>query len=399
MITGDGTDTAVAIAKEVGILEDVKEGEETNNSSQTYNDISPHTDNDNSNNGIKAFDGREFFSFPPHRQLSLLRTGNLVFSRVEPSDKQKLVQLLQHLDEIPAMTGDGVNDAPALKQAAIGIAMGITGTEVSKEASDMILTDDNFSTIVAAVEEGRCIYANMQSFICFLISCNIGEICAILLATLLGFPEPLSAMHLLWVNLVTDGPPATALGFNPSTPDLMTQQPRGKNQPIMTNWLLLRYSLTGLYVGFATVAIFAQHYFQRGITFSQLTNWSKCGTAFSPDADCDDLFQGMGRKLPQTLSLTALVCMEMIKALSAVSLDHSILAVGPHKNPWLLLGVALPFCLHLAVLYGDKLGFAALADSFGVVPLSRRDWLNVFRWSAPILLVDEVLKFVGRNLN
>ena len=194
MITGDAKDTAVASARDGNIFppESEMNGKE-----------------------VKAFQGREFFLKSPHEQLEILKADNIVFCRAEPADKQKLVKMLQSLHEIVAMTGDGVNDAPALQQAAIGVAMGITGTEVSKEASDMILADDNFSTVVAAVEEGRRIYANMQAFICFLISCNIGEICAIFFATLAGFPEPLTAMHLLWVNLVTDGPPATALGFNP----------------------------------------------------------------------------------------------------------------------------------------------------------------------------------------
>jgi P-type Ca2+ transporter type 2C len=180
MITGDAKDTAVAIARDVNIFP-----------------------SDSDADSVKAFEGRDFFEKPPGEQLDILREGNVVFCRTEPADKQKLVKMLQSLGEIAAMTGDGVNDAPALQQAAIGVAMGVTGTEVSKEAADMILADDNFSTIVSAVEEGRRIYANMQAFICFLISCNIGEICAIFLATLAGFPEPLTAMHLLWVNLVT----------------------------------------------------------------------------------------------------------------------------------------------------------------------------------------------------
>jgi P-type Ca2+ transporter type 2C len=286
-----------------------------------------------------------------------------------------------------------------LQQAAIGIAMGITGTEVSKEAADMILADDNFSTIVVAVEEGRRIYANMQAFICFLISCNIGEIFAIFFATLAGFPEPLTAMHLLWVNLVTDGPSATALGFNPPAPDIMEQPPRPSDEPIMTRWLLTRYCLTGLYVGLATIGVFAGHYMDQGVSLSQLASWSQCGVFWSPATEgvmCTDLFQGSGRMLPQTLSLTTLVCMEMLKALSAVSVDSSLLRVGPQSNPWLLLGVSGPLLLHLFVVYSSKLGLPAIGESFGVVPLSIDDWITVLQWAAPILLVDEVLKAIGR---
>ena len=380
MITGDARDTAVAIARDVNIFPPLEEA---------------------SNDEVKAYEGREFFEKSEAEQLELIKTGNMVFCRAEPADKQKLVKMLQSQDEIPAMTGDGVNDAPALQQAAIGIAMGITGTEVSKEAADMVLADDNFSTIVSAVEEGRCIYANMQAFICFLISCNIGEICAILFATIAGFPEPLTAMHLLWVNLVTDGPPATALGFNPPDPDIMKQLPRPSDEPIMTRWLLTRYCLTGLYVGIATVGVFVGHYMSLGVSLSDLASWSKCGDLWQPGNDlmCSDLFQGSGRMLPQTLSLTTLVMMEMFKALSAVSVDNSLIRVGPQKNGWLLLGVALPLLLHFAVVYSEKLGLPGLGESFGLVPLSLENWITVLKWSAPILLVDEVLKAVGRSVN
>lgn len=240
----------------------------------------------------------------------------------------------------------------------------------------------------------------MQAFICFLISCNIGEICAIFFATLLGFPEPLTAMHLLWVNLVTDGPPATALGFNPPAPDLMEQQPRPSDEPIMTRWLLIRYCLTGLYVGLATIGVFAQHYYSEGVSLAELASWSQCGRFWTPADNtltCADLF-GSGRMLPQTLSLTTLVCMEMFKALSAVSVDNSLLRVGPQSNPWLLLGVAVPFLLHLFVLYSSSFGLPALGESFGMVPLSKDNWITVLYWAVPILLVDEILKAVGRYL-
>jgi len=378
MITGDARDTAIAIAKDVNIFEA---------------DADPST--------LKAFEGREFFLKDEEEQLEILKRDNIVFCRAQPADKQKLVKMLQQLGEIPAMTGDGVNDAPALQQSAIGVAMG-TGTSVAKEAADMVLADDNFSTIVSAVEEGRTIYANMQAFICFLISCNIGEICAIFFATLAGFPEPLTAMHLLWINLVTDGPPATALGFNPPSPGMMESPPRPSDEPIMTKWLLTRYILTGLYVGVATIGVFAQHYVQQGITLSELANWSHCGQAWVPPggaAMCTNLFRESGRMLPQTLSLTTLVCMEMLKALSAVSVNDSLFRVGPQSNKWLLLGVSGPFLLHLLVLYSSRLGLPGLGESFGMVPLTWDDWTTVLLWAAPILLVDEILKAIGRRVN
>lgn len=395
MITGDAKDTAVAIATDVNIFSNDIINEEQGQLPSEKQQITKMV------SSFKAFEGREFFQKSKTEQLDIINNkSNIVFCRAEPSDKQKIVKMLQDQNEIPAMTGDGVNDAPALKQAAIGVAMGIAGTEVAKEAADMIIADDDFSTIVSAVEEGRRIYANIQSFICFLISCNIGEICAIFFATIAGFPEPLTAMHLLWVNLVTDGPPATALGFNPPAPDLMDKPPRPTDQPILTNWLLTRYILTGLYVGFATIGIFVGHYLSQGVTLSQLSSWSKCGTLWTPldGKKCSDLVLGNGRVLPQTLALTTLVCMEMIKALSAVSLENSIFKVGPQSNPWLLLGVGVPFLLHLFVLYSSKFSFPGLGESLGLVPLSADDWINVLKWSAPILLVDEILKFTGRWL-
>ena len=363
MITGDSKETAMSIAKEVNIFDAAEEAQ------------------------VNAFTGHEFFNFPHEQQLHILRSGNKVFCRAEPIHKQKLISLLSTLGEITAMTGDGVNDAPALQQADIGIAMGITGSEVAKDASDMVLADDNFATIVTAIEEGRSIYANMQSFICFLISCNIGEIFVVFFAALLGIPEPFSPILLLWLNLVTDGPPATALGFNPADPRVMQLPPRPRQEPILSKWLLFRYLITGLYVSFATIGIYLWWYIDKGITVHQLRHWGECSswedfpnTFFHPDLSRECEVFTKFRSIPQTLSLSALVTLEMLKALSAVSLDASLLRIPPWKNKWLVPAVSLPFLLHIITLYTP-----ALAKVFGLAPLSLREWkvslyLHLFPW-------------------
>ena len=385
MITGDSKETAVAIGKELGILQDSE----------------------------RAWEGNEFFKDASaeaegvRKNLLAPSKGDGVFCRTAPADKQRIIKLLADAHgDITAMTGDGVNDAPALQQASIGIAMGISGTEVAKQAADMVLMDDNFASIVDAVEEGRAIYKNMQSFICFLLSCNFGEVATVFGATCLGVPDVLTPLQLLWVNLVTDGPPATALGFNPPDPDAMSKPPRDPSAPILTPWLLTRYAVTGSYVGFATIAVFLNEFKDRGVALKQLRSWASCDVStvewagFAPSGVIGDACTGaFGAKGPvkataQTLALTTLVAMEMLKALSAVSLDHSLLRVPPTRNPWLLAGVALPTMLHLLLLH-----VAPLRSLFGLAPLTRAHWAAVAKFSLPILLVEEATKAVGREVD
>ncbi|KAL7514053.1 hypothetical protein ACHAXN_011305 [Cyclotella atomus] len=385
MITGDNKLTAEAIAVDIGILNKGFDPE-------------------------SSFTGADFFKLKESEQIKVLTKskGGLVFSRTEPRHKQQLVKLLKSQGEVVAMTGDGVNDAPALKQADIGIAMGLTGTEVAKEASDMILADDNFATIVHAVEEGRSIYNNMQAFIRYLISSNIGEVAAIFFTAALGLPEGLIPVQLLWVNLVTDGPPATALGFNPPDADIMKKLPRRTDDSLITPWVFFRYMVVGIYVGFACVGVFAYWYMYHegdhtNITWEQLSTWGHCSawTNFNVN-DFDGLdmqtdpckYFTDGKIKASTMSLSVLVAIEMFNALNALSEDGSLVTMPPWSNPYLLIAMVVSFGLHFVILYVDF-----LADMFNVTPLDTNEWLVVLAFSLPVVLIDEILKFVGRQMS
>ncbi|MCO5559133.1 hypothetical protein L7F22_012725 [Adiantum nelumboides] len=395
VITGDNKNTAEAICWEIGVF---YENEDLSN---------------------KSFTGKEFLALPEiDRRRILSGKGGLLFSRAEPKHKQEIVRMLKDAGEIVAMTGDGVNDAPALKMADIGIAMGISGTEVAKEASDMVLADDNFSTIVAAVAEGRAIYNNMKAFIRYMISSNMGEVASIFLTAALGMPEGLIPVQLLWVNLVTDGPPATALGFNPPDVDIMRKPPRRGDDALISPYVFLRYVVIGLYVGAATVGVFAIWYTCPSflgidlsadghsiIPFSSLTSWGECHTwegfqvnnftagsrIFTFENPCD--YFTTGKVKAMTLSLSVLVAIEMFNSLNALSEDTSLLVMPPWVNPYLLLAMSVSFGLHFLILY-----VPFLARIFGIVPLSFNEWLLVLLVSLPVILIDEFFKFIGRQL-
>lgn len=352
VITGDNKLTAESIGKKIGLFDGV--------------DVI---------NKQVSMTGAEFdFIKDPRETLKHLR----LLSRVEPRHKSLLVSLLQEAGHVVAMTGDGVNDAPALKRADIGIAMG-SGTDVARAASDIILTDDNFSTIVSAVQEGRSIYDNTKQFIRYLISSNIGEVACVMGTALMGLPEVLSPVQLLWVNLVTDGLPATALGFNPPSPGSMRHLPRDKDEPLVNRWLFMRYLIIGMYVGIATIGGFI--WFLMLASRGPKVSWSGINS-IGPESSI----------IGSTVALSVLVVIEMANALNSLSENESIFCLGPHRNPILLAAISLSIFLHYLILY-----LPALAKIFGVAPLNGEEWMAVVCLSVPVILIDEILKFFTRK--
>jgi P-type Ca2+ transporter type 2A len=356
VVTGDNQSTAETICRQIGVFGATE------------------------NLKGKSYTGREFDALSESQKLDAAKNASL-FSRTEPNHKSKLVDLLQSAGEVVAMTGDGVNDAPALKKSDIGVAMG-TGTDVAKLAADMVLADDNFATIEIAIEEGRSIYNNTQQFIRYLISSNIGEVVSIFLTAALGMPEALVPVQLLWVNLVTDGLPATALSFNPPDHDVMRRPPRKRDEALVGGWLFFRYMVIGIYVGGATVFGYAWYFMFNPegpqITFHQLSHFHKCSAQF-PEIGCQMFADDMA-KSASTISLSILVVIEMLNAMNALSSSESLLTLPLWDNMVLVYAITLSMALHFAILY-----VPFLQGLFAILPLNWNEWRAVFAFSAPVM--------------
>ena len=335
MITGDYFETALAIAKDLGIAD-------SRNQAMQGSELNGKTD----------------------EEIREIVKEKRIFARVSPENKVQLVKALQENGEIVAMTGDGVNDAPAIKNADIGISMGITGTDVAKDTADMILVDDNFATIVNAVEEGRVIFSNIKKFVSFLLSCNIAEVLIVFLSILFGLPNPLTPIQLLWLNLVTDAFPALALGVEPAEPGLMEEPPRDPSKSILSGQTRVDLILQSIYI---TIAVLAAYLV--GLKF------------IFPDS-----IEGA-----HTMVFASLITSELLRAFSVRSSKYTLKELGLTSNPKLIKAVILSFALLLVVMY-----VPVLRELFEVVAFTW-EWIPVFLLALIPLVLGELGKVVRRK--
>ncbi|MBM4124103.1 MAG: cation-transporting P-type ATPase, partial [Nitrospira sp.] len=333
MITGDHKETAAAIARELGLL-----------------------------NGHEVLSGSELDRLT-ETELANRVEQIAVYARVSAEHKLRIVRAWKARGAVVAMTGDGVNDAPAVKEADIGVAMGLTGTDVTKEASDMVVTDDNFASIAAAVEAGRGIYNNIRKSVHYLLSCNIGEVFVMLLATLLGLPLPLLPVQILWINLVTDGLPALALAVDPADPEIMTRPPRRPTARFLDRGRIILMSAQGLFMALITIAIFAY-------------------CLYGMDQDLERA---------RTVAFTVLVMAQLFHAFNCRSDRSSLFRIGWTTNKPLLWAVAGSATLQTAILLSPW-----TREVFKVAPFDIEHWLLAFGIGLLPLIAMEAWKAARR---
>jgi Ca2+-transporting ATPase len=334
MITGDHKNTAAAIARQLGFFQEdslALSGEELDRLSQEQLE----------------------------RQVDKIS----VYARVSPEHKLRVVRAWRARRDVVAMTGDGVNDAPAVKEADIGVAMGITGTDATKEVSDMVITDDNFASIVAAVEEGRGIYDNIQKFVHYLLSCNAGEILVMFVGSLMGLPVPLLPVQILWVNLVTDGLPALALGVDPVAPDVMKRRPRPPDEPVVTRRRGLLMLVQGAFIATCSLGAF--------LFVLKIEE------------------EGLARA--RTAAFVVLACSQLFHSYNCRNLTESLFRIGVFTNKSLLAATGISFVLQMAVVY-----IPPLQTVFKTEPLGLFDWVLVLVISSLPLWGTEIYKALRR---
>ena len=350
MITGDHKKTAEAVAKELRII--------------TGGPSGPYEQNDSG--GRHTFGGPRLLTGIELDEMSDYQLRNvvnevIVYARVSPKHKIRIVRALKEAGHIVAMTGDGINDAPAVKEADIGVSMGLTGTDVTKEASSLILGNDDFATIVAAVEEGRIIYDNIRKFIRYLLSCNTGEVLTMFTATLLGFPLPLLPIQILWMNLVTDGLPAMALGLDPGDPDVMERQPRGPRESIFAHGMPRRIIVRGVIITLAVLLVYLAGFYLGGHNLD----------------------------LARTMAFSALVFIQLFYVFDCRSERYSIFELGFGSNLYLVGAVLCSMSMQVMVIY-----VPFFQGVFCTVPLEMWHWVLIISISIGTTLLQGMYRTV-----
>lgn len=406
MVTGDGRDTAVAVARELGIksyryfVNNVKSSAQrsllgSGSSSSASKFSVPRSssssssegmgrkdssdglffrgndeDDDNQQDGIVALSSYDMENMTKD-QLADIIDDVAVFYRVTPQNKVDIVEAFKRKGHIVAMTGDGVNDAPALKIADIGIAMGIAGTDVSKEAAEMILVDDNFSTIISAIEEGKGIYNNIKNFLRFQLTTSIATLSIVAASTLFGLPLPLNPIQILWINIIMDGPPAQSLGVEPLDDDVMKRPPRDVNAPIFTPEMIFCILTSASIMVFGTLGTF---YYE---------------LLFHPDEF------GAAEKRAITVSFTTFVFFQMFNALNCRSDTKSVTQIGFMRNKFFVVAIGLSALMQLAAIYVPLLQML-----FETVSITPHDILYSISVASSVLIFEEIRKlYIRRSLN